>query len=473
MCETARYLTIQIFHTALQFRSVLSFTGEDVLGQLFRHIEPSALSPILFCRPPNTILSPHVNVFLELIDHPHLLYTDVNFACQLYVVVSTLSTACRLPRGCTQFITALSDLRLPYSSIAVVCSALEEAANALSILVHGDESAPGNLRYAKPPYPILPIDKPPNGAKILQQSDFKVFAFRSAIGLCHLLLRLCRFCSGGFEERHSAHGYVNDGSLRYIVQACIKTIHLARTFGGSALSLASKLERVSLQILSHFTSVGFPPDMARTASVNIDVTELVLSEILDEGRTSPGQCDTAASILSFLMADWRSEEILINNRLCGSLRESLRKCGPEFTEVLSIWDGNCQQSRWLLAGGRDITMRVWDEALSQVEFWLSRGHSRYTLKWLRVLRVLLARSGEKRSELVELGKIVSGRELGMTFEEWVENMSHILPEAEAECQNEIDELRALCRGYLAKDSKVSTGMSALKLQTETYRRDGH
>src|SRR5271170_836698 len=124
MCETARYLTIQIFHTAVQFRALLSPTAEDALGHLFSHIEPSALSPILFCRPYSTVLTAHINSFLELIDHPHLLSTDVNYACQLSVVLSTLSAACANPTNCTHLISSLSELRLPYSSIALICAAL-------------------------------------------------------------------------------------------------------------------------------------------------------------------------------------------------------------------------------------------------------------------------------------------------------------------------------------------------------------
>ena len=458
MCETARYLTIQIFHTAVQFRALLSPTAEDALAHLFRHIEPSALSPILFCRPYSSILPSHIDIFLELLDHPHLLYTDVNFACQLYVVLSSLSTACATPAGCSQLISALSDLRLPYSSTAIACSALDEAVNALSVLIHGEELPPGRLRYAKPPYPILPIDKPLNGTKILQQSDAKIFAFRSAMCLCELLLELYRFCCGAFEERYSNTRCLDEGSVRYMVQACVKTVHISRSFEGSVLSAAAKLERASLNILSTMTSAGFPPDVTESASVDRDIMELILIEILGEGGCSPGSCDTAARILSFIMTDWRSEEILINNRLLGSLRESLRKCAPEYSEQLYMWDGNCQQSRWLLAGGQEIMMRVWEEVISRVEFWMKRGHARYVLKWLGVLRILLGRSSERRVALVDLERVLTERGPGVTLEDWIENLTRLLPETEVECLDELKSIRAFCRGLsVASDFQGVTG----------------
>jgi len=463
MCETSRYLIVQIFHTAVQFRALLSPTAEDALAHLFRHIEPSALSSILFCRPCNSILPSHIEVFLELLDHPHLLYTDVNFACQLYVVLSSLSTACTTPTGCSQLISALSDLRLPYSSTALACSALDEAVNALSILIHGDELPPGRLRYSKPPYPILPIEKPVNGTKILQQSDAKIFAFRSAICLCELLLNLYRFCSGAFEERYSTNRCLNEGSLRYMVQACVKTVHISRSFEGPVLSAAAKLERGSLNVLSTMASVGFPPDVTESPFVDRDVMELILNEILSEGGCSPGSCDSAASILSFIMTDWRSEEILINNKLLGSLRKSLLKCGPEYSAQLYMWDGNCRQTRWLLAGGQEITMRVWEEILSRVEFWMSRGHSHYVLKWFGVLRILLGRSSERRVALIDLERVLIEREPGVTLEDWIENLARLIPETEIECLDEIKSIRALCRGPSgASDFQVSTGTIAVE-----------
>jgi len=444
MCETAKYLSIQIFHTALQFRSFLSPAAEETLSQVFRHIEPSALSPALFCQRYNSISTSHIDVFLELVDHPHLLYTDVNFACQLYVALSSLSMACAAPSGCSQLISALSDLRLPYSATAITCSALEETVNALCILVHGDALPPGRLRYAKPPYPILPIDKSPNGTKILQQSDAKMFAFRSALCLGEILLDLYRFCYRASEDRFTENRGLDEGSIKSMVQACIKTIHISRSFEGLALSLAAKLERTSLRIISTMSSAKFPQDV--TASVNTDVLELIVNEILCEGGWSPRSCDTAASILSFIMTEWKSDKIIVNNTLLGSIRESLRKCGPEYSEQLNMWNGSLQQSRWLLAGGRTVTMRVWEEVLSRAEFWMSRGHSRYALKWFGVLHTLLARSTERQEAIIGLDSVFAQREPRGTFDDWIENMADLLPEVAIDCIAKLNSICALRRG---------------------------
>ena len=184
ICETARYLTMQIFHTAVQYRSLLSKEAEHTLLQLFRHIEPPSLFPVLFSRPYKNFPSPHINSLLAMIDNPALLWTDVNYACQLCIALSMLSAECSLPTRSAQLISALSERRLPYSLFALVCVALDETVNALSILIHGEELQPGHLRYAKPPFPLLPIERHSNAPKILQQSDIKIFVFRSAIYLC-------------------------------------------------------------------------------------------------------------------------------------------------------------------------------------------------------------------------------------------------------------------------------------------------
>lgn len=227
-----------------------------------------------------------------------------------------------------------------------------------------------------------------------------------------------------------------------MVQACIKTIHISRSFEGSVLSPAAKLERASLRMLSTISSAGFPSDV--TASVNAEVLEVIVNEILNEGGCSPASCDTAASILSFIMTDWRSEEILVNNRLVGSIGDSLRKCGPEYSEQLYMWNGSIQQStRWLLAGGREISMRVWEEVLSRVEFWVSRGHSRYVLKWFGVLHALLARSTERREALIDLETVLARRESRVTFDDWIENIANLLPDTALECLDKLKSIYAL------------------------------
>lgn len=439
---------IQIFHTAVQYRSLLSPAAEDTLVQLFRHIEPSSLSPILFRRSYGSIPSSYINSFLSFIDNPHLICTDVNYACQMCLTLSLLSSDCAIhPARSAELITTLSERRIPYSSHALVCAALDETVNALSILIHGEELAPGYVRFAKPPFPLLAIEQPVNGTKTLQQSDTKIFVFRCAIYLCDLLLHLFRFCNDHFQtEQNSTNQFMNEGSIRYAVKSCIRAVHVSRSLGGSPVSPASKLERASLKILSRLASAGFPSDITSTRCTRKSILDLILQEILNDGRCSPRNCDTACRILSFLVTDWRSGDILINNRLTNTFRELLCKFGPELSEMLLMWDGDCEYTGWLLSSGHDATMSVWDEVLSRVEFWVSRGHSRYTLKWFTVLRTLLARSIQITAALSDLETTLSERDVGLTFEYWIEKVSAMLPETEVESLEEIHVICALCRG---------------------------
>ena len=466
VCETARYLTIQIFHTAVQYRSILSQAGEDTLVQLFRHIEPAGLSPLLFSGPYENIPSPHINVLLALIDNPSLLWTNVNYACQLCVALSMLSTDCTIPAGSAHFIAVLSELRLPYSSHALVCAALDETVNALSVLIHGEELVPGHLRYAKPPFPLLATERPANRPKIMQQSDTKIFVFRSATYLCDLLLHLYRFYNDQFEnERNSSNRFMDERSIRYMVNACIRAIHVSRCFEGSPLSLARKLERAALKILSRLASIEFLPDVTSTSCTDQNITKLVFQEVLNEGRYSPRNCDTAASIIAFLMTDWRSGDVLINNRLTSCLRDSLRCLAPEISELLLMWDGDCDQIQWLLTCGPDASLSIWNEVFARVEFWLLRGHSRYTLKWLSVLRELLARSTDRRLAVVNLENALVERDIGLSFDKWIERVSVMLPETEIEAFEEIDCIYALCR-ELASAEEI--GVLAGKAFTKVY-----
>lgn len=445
ICETARYLSIQIFHTSLQYRSLLSPSGEATLRNLFRHIEPSAFSPSLLFPVYNGSFRPHLASILDVIDHPHVLWTNVGCACQLFVVLSNLSGACNYPGACRDLIVTISELRVPYSSTALICAALDEVVNALSRFIHGEEFSPGFLQYPKPPFPLLPTEQVSSGAKILQQSDARIFVFRCAIYLCDILLSLIDFCYGESNEQISSNDTLKEGSIRYIVKSCVRSIHLCRSFAEEQLSLSSKLERSALKILSKLASTAFPPDITLGHSRSNSRVECILEEVVNEGRFSPGICETAADILSFLMTDWRSEDILINNRLTGTFRESLDKLVPEFSELLIMWDGDCEQSRWLLAGGQHATKIVWEEILSRIEFWMSRGHSRYVLKWLVVLRKLLSQSTERQAALADLDKGAAEKFHLMTFEKWLGRISDMMPETDAESIGEIDLISALCQ----------------------------
>ena len=220
------------------------------------------------------------------------------------------------------------------------------------------------------------------------------------------------------------------------------------------MSLAAKLERVALKLLCRLASIGFPRDFESTTSEEQNTFGYILREILSEGRCSPRSAETAASVISFLMADWRSGDILINNRLSSSFRDALRKLGPELSELLSMWDGDYELAQWLLTCGQDAAATVWDEVLSRVEFWLLREHSRYTLKWLTILRTLLARSTERRIALINLEGVLAEQDADMSFEKWIGRVSAMLPESESEA---FDEIASICA--LSLEASVSNEMS--------------
>src|SRR5579859_496994 len=142
ICETARYLNIQIFQVAVQYRSLLSAKAASTLADLFHHIEPSAVAPLLFLHCSPQSLPKHVALLLESIDHPSLLSTDLNYASQFGIALPALSTLSSKNGGCMELINAFSELQLPYSSTAVCCAALDEAVNALSVLEFGEELNP-------------------------------------------------------------------------------------------------------------------------------------------------------------------------------------------------------------------------------------------------------------------------------------------------------------------------------------------
>lgn len=438
-------MTIQIFQTALQYRSLLSHDAEDVLVDLFRHIEPSTLSPIFFCRPANKILSPHIDVLLEAIDHSSLLVADVSYTCQLYAVLSTLASVSTNAAGCASLVTALSDRRLPYSSIALFCATLDEVVSALSLMNHGQEVPPGYLRFVKPPFPYLDIDHPATGTTLLQQSDAKLYIFRSAIFLCEIILHLLRFHVDPFDESQSSGlSRLNGGLTRYVVKTCIRLLNVCRGFAGNSLALNRKLEGAALKILASLVSVEFPTDITSISSLKPPVMEITLEELLTDGHYSPRSCETAAIVLNFLTTDWRSKDLLINNRLVGEFRECLTKLRPEVSEWLSMWDGNIQHAQWLLAGGQCVMMAVWEELISRAEFWIFKGHFKYILKWLTVLRSVLLMCKNRKMELTCLDNIVRERNPDMSFEMWIERISSILSESEAEILEEIEVIVMLC-----------------------------
>jgi hypothetical protein len=387
------------------------------------------LSHVLFCQPEEQQLTAQIDVLLESIDHPNRLWTEVDFTCQLCVSLSSLASFCSQPLHCSFFIATLSQRRLPYSSIALVCAALDEVVNAISLVTYGDELPPGYLRYARPPYPLLSIDTPANSTKILQQSDAKIFNFRSALSLYDILLYLLHLCSdSSSSDGIAAVSSICQPSIDYIVKTCLRSINVCYPFEEPGLSLASKLERACLRVLTNLAAVGFPSDLTLTSSMNHDTMEMTVRELLGQGCHSPRFCNTSGRFMCSLVNGWRSEEILINNRLVGEFRRCLQKLRPELSDWLSMWDGDSRHIQWMAVGGQEVMETVWDEIFSRIEFWVYRGHSRYALKWLGVLRSMLVQCKDRVSELDLLDYVVSTRYLGSSFETWMQRVFSMLPE---------------------------------------------
>jgi hypothetical protein len=100
---------------------------------------------------------------------------------------------------------------------------------------------------------------------------------------------------------------------------------------------------------------------------------------------------------------------------------------------------------------------VWEEILSRVEFWLYRGHSRYTLKWLGVVSRVLVECKDKRSELEILNRIVSGRYIDSSFKSWIQRVLSLLPAADAQ-SSEIEIVWSLCEDVaLGNPEGISNG----------------
>lgn len=423
---------------------MLAPSGLDALTALFWHIEPSTLSPILFCQPNDQQLSPQVDVLLESIDHPGLLWTDVNFTCQLCMILDSLALVCSDPARCSLFITSLSQRRLPYSSTALICAALDEVTNAVSLTTYGDELPPGYLRYARPPFPLLSIDSSVNGSQILQEANAKLFNFRSGLSLCEILMYLFQY----YNDPRTSDGIVTISSshhlpVLYLVRTCMRAIHVCRSSEELPLSPASKLERASLRMLSTFVAVEFPSDVTLPVTTTQSTVELVVREILCQNGNSPRFCETSGRVLCFLISDWRSQEVLINNRLVGEFRNCLQNFQPEISNWLSMWDGDSRYIYWLLVGGQEVMETVWEEILSRVEFWLYRGHSRYTLKWLGVVSQILSACKNRSLELAVLDSIVSRRYADSTLGLWIHRVLSQLPAAEAQSP-EMETVWSLC-----------------------------
>jgi hypothetical protein len=445
-CEVARYLSVQLFQVGLQYRHLLSSIAENSLLHLYRHLEPSSIPDFALSPTPDYAL--HLRMLLELIDNPHLLLADLNYTCQFSLVLGSISTSCQSPRGCVELISAVSEARIPLSTTALLCSALDQVVVFLSAYTSEDDSISAQLRYPRPPFPLPNIQRLPNGSKIFHQSDINTFAIRSAISLCDILQELYQY-----YQCHSitvpSPMLCETPPVKYVIKSSVKAIHIFQGLRSSASSLPSKAERAAFRLLSRIASVGFPVSAEALETRGIDDIELVIQEVISEGSHSPKSYETSLAILSFLCSVWKSDDILISNRLSSAFIRSLHKSTPELSEMLLMWDGDCEQVLWLMRNSNEIGSCVWDEVISRIEFWTAKGHFRYLQKWLIVLRSLLLRQGSASSAM-DLESAFASRG-SRSLETWLEQIAAFVSDADPDVSEEIMRIRCLLGGASGLD----------------------
>ena len=448
LCEVARYLTVQLFQVALQYRHLLSSVGEGSLQQLYHHLEPSSIPAFTLAPKPNYQFQ--LRILLQLIDNPQLLLSDINYACQLSITLSTISTSCQYPLGCIDFIAAVSEARIPLSSFGLLSSALDEVAASLSAYTADDDSSPGQIRYPKPPFPLPVIERLPKGSKIFHRSDVIAFALRSATSLCNILEKLCAYCQS-HSIRVSNSLACQTPPVRYVIRSSIKAIHVFRGNQGPC-SLAFKADRAALRLLFRIAAVGFPASAMISETAGVDDIELVIQEVITEGTQSPKSFDTSLALLSSLCTAWKSDDILVNNRLSGAFCRCLRKFIPELSEMLLMWDGDCDQILWLMRNATEMRPCVWGEVISRVEFWTAKGHLRYLQRWLIVMRTLLVRQGSVDTSVDDLQAAFVRCGAGRSFEAWLDQIATLVSEADIDIIEEINGIRSLTRGVFCGES---------------------
>jgi hypothetical protein len=441
--ETARYLTIQLFQTGLQYRSLLSPTARAVLAELFSHVEAAPLPQALFPAVGNLDFASELCIIFEALDHPNLLVTDVNFDLHLFVILDAVKALCESSTGYADVATRMTEHVTPYSVPAIFSALQDEVINALSVLNFGEELSPGCLRYSKPPFSLLASERPTYSQSILQFSDPKLLLVRSATCLCDILSRSLQFRVSQYEitpNSVSEHGF--NGFEYYITKSSIRVMQSCGNLVGVSSALVSRLEMSVLSVLSRIFCSGFSSSVGFESHQQEKTMKFILLEILALGRLSPRDFDISATLMDFVIADWRSKEILVNNRFVGCIQICLSKLQPELAEWLSMWSGEISHVQWLSIGGENVRKLIWDEILGRLDIWLVKGHYKYTHKWLRSLRVLLAGYNPREREMHNLECVVRARQLDLSFEEWLRNVSSAIPRHEIEC---FEELRYICK----------------------------
>jgi len=165
--------------------------------------------------------------------------------------------------------------------------------------------------------------------------------------------------------------------------------------------------------------------------------EVILLELLNTGRLSPLDLNVSANILNFLVRDWKSKEILVNNRFIGCVHESLRKLQSEIGEWLEMWDGGIQHVLWLFSSPPDVARLAWEEMLSRMEHWFLKKHPRYAYKCLNTFHRLLVGCKTKNMDSVDLKAMLLDRQFATSFEAWSRGISEEIPDIATERSQEL------------------------------------
>jgi len=403
-----------------------------MLGELLIHQE--SLAPVHSASSLNNLHHPQIDIILELLDHPHLLWTDNYSLCHLSMSLSSFASICAAPTGPICILSALSDRSIPYSAISLFAALLDELSNSISVLVHGEELLPGCLQYSRPPFPLPgDVNRCIPGQKLCIGDNMKNILIRCSISACQVILGMVQF-------RETFLEHLNDPRNRYeqrtsdallLTKTCVRALKVCKLAYDYVLLRASQqFEGAVLAILSTLVSVSSQSDFNSNSSQRIELAQIVICEILDEGRLSPYDFRVSVLCLSFLTPGWKSEEVLINNCLVSSVRRNLQNLLPELSNWLLMWDGDIGAVQWLRSTGQAPMMMLWAEVLSRVEFWIVKRHWTYSYKWLRSLRLLLASCIDREPEIQNLQAVVEEQHGDPSLKEWLNRISLELPSSE-------------------------------------------
>jgi hypothetical protein len=455
--DTSRYLAIQLYQTALQYRSQLSLAGDNVLQELFRHLRSEPFASLHHTMGSRRVVTQHLEIILETLDHPYLLSTSNDYICRVFMAASFFATTCVAPSGCLCLIESLSERRPPFAVVPLFAALLEEVTTAISVGIYGDEVSYSHLRHSKPPLASGAAELKYNLSSKASLGDHaKTVLIRCSIALCRLILRLVLFCESVFGQRNdfldSRQVKANEASL--LTKICMRSLKVCN-ISDAEISLygSQQLESSILAVLTALVSSSCHLELTVNSSYEETAIEIVICEILRQGSLSPHEFKVSSRCLSHLTSGWKSKEVLINNYFVSKLRRVLRKLLPEISDWLLMWDGEYIDIGWLQLICEAPMSLVWAEVCSRIEFWVLKGHWIYARRWLRLLRLMLQRCEDGASGVQTLQTIIKEQANDLSMEDWLKRISLELPRSEVLCGIELDFIWDFMEGSLKTNRK--------------------